>query len=203
MPTTSKSVFEKNLVRTRYFTAIHQEQQEGAGAPTLQYRELPRAAIVFAVGSLDSYLSEVIVAQLQTALANDNIRSVLKNVQKEIPTLALELSILGTRKERVEKLQDSIADHFHSKVSNHGSKAVSATMTRIGGAVADIWSTLISDGHKTPANYLDKWTQHRHDIVHKGAKPPIHRPHAENFIDFTEMLVNRIDSFAEIAKTSG
>ena len=203
MATDSKSAFDNNVVRARYFLKIHEKHQKGAGSPPLMYRELPRAAIVFAVGAVDSYLSEVsaevMVRQLQAAVATAGLRDTLKRIQADIPTLPLEISVLPTNAERLRRLKDSIADHFHNKTSNHGSKAVGATMTRLGGKVADVWSTLIGNGHQKPIDTLDKWTQIRHDIVHKGKKPKVRRPQAEDFISFVDDLVARIDTFAETA----
>jgi len=48
-----------NLTRARYFIDLHEGTQTGPGTPDRKRRELPRGAVVFAVGALDAYLSEV------------------------------------------------------------------------------------------------------------------------------------------------
>jgi len=110
MATQSKPAFDRNIERARYFLQIHAQAQVGAGAPPLPYRELPRAAIVFSVGAIDAYLSEVsaevIVRQLQTGVANNTARDVLKRVQQDIPTLALEVAVLATAPERLQRIRE-------------------------------------------------------------------------------------------------
>ena len=94
----AKAAFDVNIRRASYFLDIHEEAQQGAGAPSLPYRELPRGAVVFAVGALDAYLSEVsaevIVRDLESAVAPTETREVLKRVQAEVPTLSLEIAVL-------------------------------------------------------------------------------------------------------------
>ena len=56
MASEAKKAFNVNIQRSGYFLDIHQQETLSAGAPTLPYRELPRAAVVFAIGALDAYL---------------------------------------------------------------------------------------------------------------------------------------------------
>ena len=91
MPTQAKNVFDTNIERSGYFLKIHEDAQNGAGAPALRFRELPRASIVFTVGAVDAYLSdmsaEVLIAQLQSAPPTQQMREILKRIQNELPTL--------------------------------------------------------------------------------------------------------------------
>ncbi len=208
MATASKSAFDVNIQRARYFLQIHEDAQQGAGAPLRRHRELPRAAIVFAVGALDAYLSElsaeVLVSQLGRAtpknVARQNARDVLLRVQKEVPTLAVEVALVGKQTERLGYIQRAVADYFHNTVSNHGSTAVSATLLRIGGNPSDLWSALTEAGGPDPRLQLDTWTEKRHQIVHQGQKPTVHRPQAQSFIDFAVSLVRRLDEIADPLK---
>jgi hypothetical protein len=203
MPTKSKQVVTLNLQRAGYFLDIHENTQDGAGAPNLARRELPRASIVYAVGALDAYLSElsaeVIVHQLLAALATDQIREVLRRVQQELPTLSLEVALLASQADRVARIHQSISDYFQNSVSNHGSKAVSATLQRIGQKPADLWSSLGSLGYPNSMENLDNWTKIRHQIVHQGQRPTVRRPDARTFLEFISKLVDRIDQMAESA----
>ena len=67
--TSAHMAFLPNIERARYFVDIHEEVHHGPGAPPLRYRELPRAAVVFAISALDAYISdalaEVVVKQLE------------------------------------------------------------------------------------------------------------------------------------------
>jgi hypothetical protein len=56
----SKVTFDVDIRRASYFLDIHPSVHAGTrGAPKLALRELPRGAVVFPLGSLDSYLSDV------------------------------------------------------------------------------------------------------------------------------------------------
>ena len=204
MPTEAKEVFDTNIERSGYFLKIHYDAQQGAGAPHLRFRELPKASIVFTVGAIDAYLSdmtaEVLIAQLQSAPPSEQMREILKRIQGELPTLAIELSVLATNPERIRRLQESVADHFHNRVSQHGSKAVAASLARIGGDVTSVWSHLENKGKNKPAKYLDDWTDKRHQIVHQGKKLTVHRTTADKFKDFAIALIQRVDSLAEDLK---
>jgi hypothetical protein len=112
----------------------------------------------------------------------------------------LEVSVLATQAERTARIRDSVADHFHNKVSQHGSKAVASTLARIGSDVQLVWSHLEAAGYNRPAKTLDDWTDRRHDIVHKGQRPEVRRPRASEFIDFCEELIKNVDELAETQK---
>lgn len=201
MPTNSKPAYDRNTERARHFIQIHEDAQQGAGAPARQYRELPRAAIVFSVGAIDAYLSEVsaevMIRQFQTNVANSDTRFIMSKIQKEIPTLALEIAVLPTNPERIQRVRESIVEHFHNNVSNHGAKAVASTMQRMGSSANAVWDHLRNHGYQNPVDQLDRWTDVRHQIVHQGTRPTVRRYQAADFIEFADAIVNRIDSIAE------
>lgn len=203
MPTAAKTTFDVNIRRAGYFLDIHQTAHGRVGAPLLQIRELPRGAVVFAVGALDAYLSEVsgevIVAQVQRRVATADEKETLKRVQTEVPTIALEIAILGTQTERLQRLQASITEHFMNHVSNHGAKAVASTFARVGGRAQDLWTTLTGDGFPNAADTIDSWTDIRHRIVHQGQSPRVLLNGARDFIDLLVRLVGRVDARAEAA----
>lgn len=203
MATASKAAYENNTIRARYFLRIHEDAQKGRGSPPLPYRELPRAAVVFSVGAIDAYLSEVsaevMIRQFRAGVANKEARDVLQRVLKDIPTLSLEVAILTTSDERVQRVQDAVAGHFHTNVSDHGQKAVSAAIVRMGRMPNQVWDHLVDLGHKNPHAFLDHWTSIRHRIVHQGERPPVRRGGADDFIAFADDLVARVDAIAEQA----
>lgn len=198
--TAAKRTFDVNVQRASYFLEIHKDKQKGAGAPTGPYRELPRGALVFAVGALDAYLSEasaeVLLVQAQAAAPSGELRDILRKVQVELPGLALELALLSTQAERMQRLRDCVVDHFQNHVSNHGAKAVAAAVGRFGGKVNDFWSALKKDGFADAAAELEKWTNVRHDIVHRGKKPAVRRPDAQQFIQLAQAVVQQLEKMA-------
>ncbi|MBA1147843.1 hypothetical protein H0Z60_12375 [Ectothiorhodospiraceae bacterium WFHF3C12] len=201
MTTETKATFDVNVQRAAYFLDLHESVHGGAqGAPINPVRELPRAAVVFAVGALDAYLSdvsaEVIVALLQRELPEAEVREILRRVQGEVPTLSLELSLVPDPNDRVRRVQDAVADHLHNRVSNHGKKAVSRTMERLGGNAQDLWSALGASGYPRAADSLDDWTEKRHQIVHQGRTVRVHRGQARNCVELVGAIGERIDAQA-------
>jgi hypothetical protein len=200
--TEAKKAFDVNIKRASYFLDIHEETQLGVGAPSRARRELPRGAVVFAVGALDAYLSdvsaEVMVTRLQSDPAGGDLRDLLRQVQKEVPTLSLEVALLPTREERITHIHDAILEHFRTNVSNHGSKAVSAAVLRMERRPTDFWAD-IERTHEDAPGELDHWTDVRHEIVHLGKKSRVRRPHARDFIDLVKDIAGTLDSYAVAA----
>lgn len=198
--TKAKKAFDLNVQRAGYFLDIHEKVQPGAGAPTLPLRELPRGSIVFAVGALDAYLSEVsaevIVGQLANLPVPSQGRELLRRILKDMPTLPLEVALLPDRSARAAQVQQAIVEYFQNHVSQHGAKAVAATIQRIGGNPDDVWSALVNRSHSQPQQELNKWTEIRHEIVHQGKKPRVWRPHARAFIAFAQDVVSEVDKVA-------
>lgn len=196
--TVARAAFDKNANRASSFLAIHEaETKNKQGAPTGPFRELPRGAVVFAVGALDAYLSEVsaevMVRQLQAAPGDSTARGVLKKVQSQLPGLALEASLLGTQKERAERIQQGVTEFFHEQVSQHGPKAVTATVMRIGGDKDRAWAAVEAKHTKAQAT-LDSWTKKRHHIVHQGKSEQITRPQAEDCIALIQAIARAVDT---------
>ncbi len=54
--TQSKRTFDINIRKASHFLDLHQQVHAGThGAPVLALWELPRGAVVFALGALDAY----------------------------------------------------------------------------------------------------------------------------------------------------
>lgn len=206
MATAAKQAFTKNIERARYFLDIHEEVHSRVGAPPAPYRELPRGAIVFAVGALDAYTSEVsaevLVAQLRAGGSDKTIRSVLAHVQREVPTLPLEVALRRTEKERMEHIRAAIVDHFHENVTAIGSSAVAQAVRRMGRDAKDLWSALEGEGLTRPSEKLETWANVRHRIVHRGETTRVDRNKARNFIYLTMRVVSTMDRYAEEAITA-
>jgi hypothetical protein len=102
--------------------------RRGAGRPTGDEVPLLHAVVIFSIGALDAYLSdvaaEVLVAQLERARPPDSSsRRVLQAVQKEIPTLPFELALTSDENERREIAQQAITptpDHRREQPRGEG-----------------------------------------------------------------------------------
>lgn len=221
--TAAHVVLEKNLDRTRAFTRIFfagstkpgPGQKRGPGKPSEEEKELLRAAVIFSIGALDAYLSEaaaeVLVAQLEAAdtVPTTGARTLLKRVAREMDTLALELALTTDRDRRRAVARQALLDHLTSSVSNHGTKAVAATLERMGearpGGVWDAldlslskWPHLATSGRKSAA-ILDHWTDNRHKVVHEGKAVAVNGDHARELIDFIAALCAEVDRVAVAA----
>src|SRR3954451_3553341 len=173
--------FAQNVGRARALSRIFDSgslkpktgDQRGRGKPSDEERELLRATVIFSIGALDAYLSdvaaEVLVGQLENArLPTSDARNVLQRVQKEIPTLSLELALTSDADERRQLAQQAITDHLANRVSNHGAAGVASTLGRLGATID--WeavslgakSKLRTSPRQSSAAVLDRWTERRH-----------------------------------------
>jgi hypothetical protein len=200
VPTDAKKTFDVNIQRATYFLDIHEQTQPGVGAPTNARRELPRGAVVFAVGALDAYLSEVsaeiIVGRLKKAEAPTAYRDVLRQVNRDVPTLPLEVALLPTKDSREQRVRDAITEYFFTKATHHGTAGVAAVLQRLDRKPSDFWSALASQGHANAPARLDNWTNKRHEIVHEGKRPQARRPATRKFVELAEAIVAEIEKYA-------
>lgn len=202
--TTALVAAKRNLERATFFLDIHQGTQQGPGTPDNKRRELPRGAVVFAIGALDAYLSEVaaevMVAQFERGQATGDSRKILEAIQRTSPTLAIELAVAEPQVDRAAMLRRAIVDHFYDQVSNHGAKAVSTTVQRMGKSSNAVWAAVEAAGEAQPQQRLDDWTDKRHAIVHRGQRPTVNREPARTCVKLVEIICSEIDKIASEAK---
>ena len=200
MATKAMQTFRANIKRAGYFLDLHEAHTDTPGAPTLPLRELPRAAVVFAVGALDAYLAElsaeIILHQVTTASTKSDTRAVLKRVQADLPTMALEVALLSSSSDRLQYVRDQIAQHFYHRVSLFGADGVADVLARMGVKVRPFWDILASKGFDSPAAELDKWTAKRHDIIHEGKSPRAPRGETRSFVELVRVIAVELDSLA-------
>jgi hypothetical protein len=202
VPSARKSAHEAltyNLLRASYFLDIHEQLQTGAGAPLNKQRELTRGAVVFAVGALDSYLSEVaaevILAQFDKGALTGDARSLIAKVAQANPTLALEAAMAAPGVDRLELVRSVITEYFHGR-SNHGAKAVVNVVELMDGSTQRLWDRTKALGEERAAADLDDWTDMRHRIVHRGEAPSVRRPAGRRCVLLVEHLGIAINEVA-------
>lgn len=213
--TDARKALAKNLKRTRALQLIFEAgslkptvgQRRGSGQPSNEERELLRAVVVFAIGALDAYLSdvaaEVLVAQLESAvLPAEEARNLLSRVTKEVPTLSFELALTTDRAQRRKAAKRAISDHLTTRVSNHGPKGVAETMRRLNTEIdfAAInmaqFSKLETSDRKGAADVLQWWTDKRHDLVHRGTTIQVSMEQSSALIGFVEALADCVEAKA-------
>ena len=67
-----------------------------------------------------------------------------------------------------------------------------------GSASNGMWDNVAirTGGHQTPAIALDFWTNVRHDIVHRGKKPTVHRHRARACLNLVAAIETEFDQVA-------
>ncbi|HEV7888194.1 MAG TPA: hypothetical protein VGO92_11600 [Acidimicrobiales bacterium] len=91
-------------------------------------------------------------------------------------------------------------NHFYDQVSNHGVKAVSSAVQRMGKSPNAVWEAVAAAGEVDPQQRLDEWTEKRHAIVHRGARPQINRDPARACVKLVEVISVEVDKVAVEAK---
>ena len=205
----------KNLSRARTFSRIFdagnlkpkEGDRRGRGKPSGEERDLLRATVIFSIGALDAYLSDVaayvLVAQLEAARKpTSDARAVLRRVIKEIDTLPFELALTSDPDERRALATEAITEHLANRVSNHGAKGIAATMERLGARID--WdaiplppsSKLRASPRQSCAEVLDRWTVARHQLVHQGKAVSVGQVQARELIDFVQAIADHVDAEA-------
>jgi hypothetical protein len=166
-----------------------------------------RVAVVFAVGALDAYLSDVsadvMIFQCQQGLVGGDTRAIMRAINQQLPGLALELSVVENHVERMDRIRTAITDHFTTSVSGHGPEAVARAVERMGGKAADLWKSLTEDGFDEPAASLAEWTDNRHRIVHRGEKVSVTWRQGRECLALLHAISARVDGFAMSATELG
>jgi hypothetical protein len=200
--TAAHTTLVTNLARAGYFVNLHEQWQQGAGAPERARRELPRGAVVFAVGAFDTYLAdvvaEVLIARARGGAAVSATRELMKKVQNTVPGLALELILEDDAQTRMDRLQQAVVVELQN-TSWHGASAVAKALGYLDRPVREVWEVLEASGFPGAAQALEEWTDKRHRIVHRGEAVRVQREQARSCIRLVAALSNAIDQQATIA----
>ncbi len=155
-----------------------------AGQPKSHEQELLRAVLVLGIGSLDAFLSELLIELLPRIATAAPDAAVFDRIAKDSPGLVLRALYLGSP-DRDAALADAIEAHFQAKVM-HGSKSVMQ--------VSD-WCVLGLRGDdfnstQSPQTFqnLDNWTNSRHRIVHRGELVRLTRSKTGELIEVVESV---------------
>lgn len=189
--TDSLVVFEANLERSRAFLRIFDKDRK-VGQPSNDEKELLRGSLVFAVGALDAYLSDLILEIVpQHAPASSDLTEALKAIAKSDPGLSLRVALASSAADRRAEFRAALGDWLSTK-SFHGPEKVVQALSYVGCSVD--WVDLDKATGKATAKELSKITNDRHAIVHEGKKPYIRRDLAEAANNLVAAVARRIDS---------
>lgn len=175
----SYKVFEKNINRAEAFTRAFTAERS-PGRPHGDDVELLRGAVVFAVGALDNFMSELVL-ELVPQFGGDNsaMRGPLADIAKKDPSLALRVAIRHGS-DAQDEFRRALSDWLETK-SFHGPAKVENALGYIGVAI---------ENESLPDNWkarLDAYTIRRHRIVHRGDDTTIKWQYA---VDCTSLVAD-------------
>jgi hypothetical protein len=183
-------VFRKNLYRARAFVRIHGRRKRGA--PTLDERELTRGAVVFAIGALDAFLHDLVL-EIVPAFGPDSpeLSTSMREIAKQDPSLALRVAL---RPEAAREEFRVALDDWLSAKSFQGPEAVVRTAAYVG--VTWSWHNLDQSLGANTASELARFTEMRHQMIHRGRKPNVSRGRAVWCLDLVGAIAVTLNADA-------
>jgi hypothetical protein len=158
--------------------------------------ELLRGSLVFAVGALDAYLSDLILEVVPAyGPKSSHIADALKAIAKADPGLSLRIALAPSPADSREEFRVALAEWLATK-SFHGPEKVTQALGYLDCTLP--WSALDKATGRDAAKELTKITSDRHAIVHEGKKPYIKRELAEQANTLVAAIAGHID--VEICK---
>jgi hypothetical protein len=186
----SYRVFKANLDRSKAFFRLF-DAGGGRGQPSNDRKELLRGAVVFAVGSLDAFLHDLVLEIVPEYGPNSpELTTALKEIAKDDPGLALRVALQRNPDEAVRQFRSAL-DSWLSIKSFQGPEAVVRACAYVGCTLG--WQELDAVTHVNTAAKLGEFTRMRHDVVHRGRRPYIRRHIAQECVDLIAAVANAIN----------
>jgi hypothetical protein len=152
------------------------------GQPKAHEQELLRAVLVLTVGSLDAYLSELLVELLPRLVVAMPDAAVFDKIARDNPGLVLRAMYLGNID---EALATAVEAHFQAKTM-HGAKAVRQVNDWCALGLNDAAYNTTKFPSALPT--LDDWTDKRHRIVHTGELVKMKRGDASDLLALVDSI---------------
>jgi len=152
---------------------------------------LLRGSLVFAVGALDAYLSDLILEIVPAYTPrSDKLAAALKGIAKSDPGLALRVALAPSDHDRQDEFRSALSEWLEDK-SFQGPEKVSNALSYMGCDLT--WSDFDDVIGNNTAKELARITEERHDIVHRGKLPYVKRDMAGNTITLIAAMAKLID----------
>ena len=192
--TNAFKVFEVNLERASAFLRIFDApggRPRGQGQPSEDEKELLRGSLVFAVGALDAYLSDLVLEIVPEHAPNSpHLREALKAIAKNDPGLSLRVALAGDDRARKDEFRAALEDWLATK-SFHGPEKVVMAFGYVGCSIE--WDEFNQETGTDAAKELSRITDERHSIVHNGQRPYTRRALAGQSHDLIAKIAALID----------
>jgi len=187
------TVFKKNIIRARAFLRLFDETG-GPGQPSNDRKELLRGTVVFSIGALDAFLNDLVLELVpRFGPISEDLSEGLKSIAKEDPTLALRIALAPDEASRRKQFSEALERWLTTKTF-HGPQAVIKAAGYVGCSVN--WDLLNADTGLDVPQELRKFTDMRHEIVHRGARPYVRRHHAQTCVDIVGAITKSLNSEA-------
>ena len=184
-------IFEINVNRSRAFIRVFDgtETSRKQGRPTNDEVELLRGALVFSVGALDNFITELILELVpKFGGGGEAMKQPLTEIAKADPSLSLRVALAGP---------GGAEDEFRAALSNwletksfQGVEKIIAALRYVSVTMDE--STLPRDWKKS----LNDFTERRHQIVHRGNTTVVKREKAQECTDLVEAIGKAINKVA-------
>lgn len=163
-------------------------------------QQLLRSALVFAVGALDAYLHDLILEIVPKHISDPSpaLKEGLREITKKDPVLALRVALASDEKARIQEIYSAL-DEWLSIESFQGPARVQKALEYLGCKL--VWNTVDREIQFKTASELQRITQKRHNIVHRGREHTITKDEAQAAIDLVRALAKYIDH--QVCKANG
>ena len=187
----SYKTFDKNIARARAFLDLF-DLDRTQGRPSANDNELLRAAVVFAVGALDSMLHDLIL-EIIPRFGGDSeaLRVPIASLNKDDPGLALLLHLPSEIEDREEAFRSAL-DSWLGRQSFQGAKRLVVALGYVGSTL-----TFVSLDEHTQAKTADRlqyFTDQRNSMVHRGARPQVTRGTAGECVNLVTAIAKAVNA---------
>lgn len=183
-------VFKANMERAQAFVRIFNSGRT-RGQPSNDEKELLRGSLVFAVGALDAYLSDLVLEVVpEYAPQSKQLSEALKAIAKNDPGLALRVSLISNAEQRKAEFRAALGEWLETK-SFHGPEKVQAALSYVGCSIT--WHEFDKATEVETARELDQVTEERHSIVHRGKRPYVTRDRTEGTHNLLSSIADLVD----------
>lgn len=191
LKTESYKTFSKTLERSEAFLRLF-DHERTQGRPSADDTELLRAAVVFAISALDSYLHDLVLEVVPAfGASNLALKPAMAAIARSDPGLALRVYLAPTASDQQAVFRTALDEWLESK-SFQGVQKVSNALEYVGSTLTiDLLDqhTRMKTGER-----LQHYTDQRHGMIHRGSKPTVTRHTAGECVNLVASIASAIDA---------
>jgi len=180
---TSHDIFELCIQRARNLVKLHEAAHGKAGKPEKYTSDAHRAAIVLAVSALDAFIRDLVIARARTLLTSKAVALPLALSAEIKKFLKDDALIDAARKDDLLERVDKAFRNDFEKRSFQGTKNIEEQLKIVG--YDNIFHVVAVKGglnEDTLRQDLDRFTDRRHAIAHRGDYDLTQNPPRENVV---------------------